>query len=140
LLSPQGSELRAIQAMIAQEGFFDLLHLQRVLALQELTVSSSVPLTRQIAASVFRLGEHGQAFRNRLLIVPFAVKESAARRGWDFLAGRALLHPLETSLAYLADQLWNPSEIPNVVDETRADPNLDRPSQPTILHGVAALW
>ena len=89
--------MRAIQAMIAQEGFFDLLHLQRVLALQELTVSSLVPLTRQIAASVFRLGEHGQAFKNRLLIVPLAVKESAARRGWDFLAGRAWLQPLETS-------------------------------------------
>lgn len=26
-----------------------------------------------------------------------------------------------TSLAYLADQLWNPSRIPNIVDETRAE-------------------
>jgi hypothetical protein len=30
-----------------------------------------------------------------------------------------------TSLAHMADQLWNPSPIPNVADETRRDSHLD---------------
>ncbi len=32
-----------------------------------------------------------------------------------------VVHPLKTSLTHMADQLWNPSPIPNNFDETRAE-------------------
>lgn len=49
-----------------------------------------MPLTRRIDASEFRSGEHGQAFKDGLLVVAFAVEESPARLGHDFLTGGAL--------------------------------------------------
>jgi hypothetical protein len=43
------------------------------------------------------------------------------------------VHPIETWVTYMADQLWNLSPIINVVDETRDVPGLNRRSQPAIL-------
>jgi para-nitrobenzyl esterase len=49
-----------------------------------------------------------------------------------YLMASPLVHPSRTWVTYVTDQLWNPSPKPNVVNETRANTNLDSPFQPVL--------